>query len=244
MISLKLINSLTGKLLLNRYFYLTSCRLEDQKKMSSKNSLEDYEKKRDFKKTNEPKPEHDDSGTNENHFVVQEHHAQALHFDFRLEYNGVLKSWAIPKGPSLNPRDKRLAMMVEDHPISYINFEGKIADGGYGAGEVRIWDIGTYEPVGDTDMNAGIEKGKLTFILHGNKLNGEFHMIRLRSASNQRANQWLLMKKKDEFANEQFVLERILNYGSRRDLQSSTTTTGKRQRQSTATSPKRVVKKR
>jgi bifunctional non-homologous end joining protein LigD len=93
-------------------------------------------------------------------------------------------------------------------------------------------------------MNAGIEKGKLTFILHGNKLKGEFHMIRSRFGSNQRANQWLLMKKKDEFANEQFVLERILDYGSRRDLQSSTTTKGKRHRQSTATSPKRTAKKR
>ncbi len=88
-------------------------------------------------------------------------------------------------------------------------------------GEVRTWDIGTYERLGDTTLDAGIEKGKLSFVLHGNKLKGEFHMIRSRFGSNQRENQWLLMKKKDEFANEQFVLERILNYGSRRDLQSS-----------------------
>jgi bifunctional non-homologous end joining protein LigD len=111
-------------------------------------------------------------------------------------------------------------------------------------GEVRTWDIGTYEPLGDIDMDAGIEKGKLTFILHGNKLKGEFHMIRSRFGSNQRANQWLFMKKKDEFANEQFVLERVLDYGSRRDLQPSTTTKEKRLRQSTTTSPERVVKKR
>jgi bifunctional non-homologous end joining protein LigD len=111
-------------------------------------------------------------------------------------------------------------------------------------GEVRIWDIGTYEPLGDVDMDAGIEKGKLTFILHGKKLKGEFHMIRSRFGSNQRANQWLLMKKKDEFANEQFVLERILDYGSRRDLQPSTTTTNeKRRRQSTTPSSKQPAKK-
>jgi bifunctional non-homologous end joining protein LigD len=111
-------------------------------------------------------------------------------------------------------------------------------------GEVRIWDIGTYEPVDDFDMNAGIEKGKLTFKLHGKKLKGEFHMIRSRFGANQRANQWLLMKKKDEFANENFVLERILDYGSRRDLQPSTTTREKRHRQSTTTSPKRTGKRR
>jgi bifunctional non-homologous end joining protein LigD len=102
-----------------------------------------------------------------------------------------------------------LKMFISSDPFSLIT------------GEVRTWDIGTYEPLGDTNVDAGIEKGKLTFILHGNKLKGEFHMIRSRFGSNQRANQWLLMKKKDEFANEQFVLERILNYGSRRDLQSS-----------------------
>jgi len=95
-------------------------------------------------------------------------------------------------------------------------------------GEVRTWDIGTYEPLGDSNIDAGIEKGKLTFILHGKKLKGEFNMIRSRLGSNQRGNQWLLMKKKDEFANEQFVLERILDYGSRRDLQSSTATEQKR----------------
>ena len=109
-------------------------------------------------------------------------------------------------------------------------------------GEVRTWDIGTYEPLGDVDMDAGIEKGKLTFILHGKKLKGEFHMIRSRFGSNQRANQWLLMKKKDEFADDQFVLERVLDYGSRRELKSSTTTT-KEKRHRSATSPKRPAKK-
>lgn len=111
-------------------------------------------------------------------------------------------------------------------------------------GEVRIWDIGTYEPLNNMDVNAGIEKGKLVFVLHGKKLKGEFHMIRPRFGSNQRANQWLLMKKKDEFADEQFVLERILNYGSKRDLQSSNTSQGKRTRQSTMTTSESKAKKR
>ncbi|CAF3354452.1 unnamed protein product [Rotaria sp. Silwood1] len=244
MILSKLINLYTERLLLKRLFHLTIYRF-DQEKMTSKNLLEEYEEKRDFKKTREPKPAYDEKSTNEYRFVVQEHHASILHFDFRLEYNGVMKR-SIPKGPSLNPRDKRLAIMVEDHPIPYMNFEGKIPEGEYGAGEVRTWDIGTYESLNDNDVDSGIKQGKLTFRLHGKKLQGEFYMIRSRFGSKQRANQWLLIKKKDEFANEHFVLERILDYGSRRDLQSSTTTTAnkKRQRQSTTKSPTRTAKKR
>ncbi|CAF3359978.1 unnamed protein product [Rotaria sp. Silwood1] len=244
MILSKLINLYTERLLLKRLFHLTIYRF-DQEKMTTKNLLEEYEEKRDFKKTREPKPVYDEKSTNEYRFVVQEHHASILHFDFRLEYNGVMKR-SIPKGPSLNPRDKRLAIMVEDHPIPYMNFEGKIPEGEYGAGEVRTWDIGTYESLNDNDVDSGIKQGKLTFRLHGKKLQGEFYMIRSRFGSKQRANQWLLIKKKDEFANEHFVLERILDYGSRRDLQSSTTTTAnkKRQRQSTTKSPTRTAKKR
>ncbi|CAF3330997.1 unnamed protein product [Rotaria sp. Silwood1] len=243
MILSKLINLYTERLLLKRLFHLTIYRF-DQEKMTSKNLLEEYEEKRDFKKTREPKPAYDEKSTNEYRFVVQEHHASILHFDFRLEYNGVMKR-SIPKGPSLNPRDKRLAIMVEDHPIPYMNFEGKIPEGEYGAGEVRTWDIGTYESLNDNDVDSGIKQGKLTFRLHGKKLQGEFYMIRSRFGSKQRANQWLLIKKKDEFANEHFVLERILDYGSRRNLQSSTTTTNKkRQRQSTTKSPTRTAKKR
>jgi bifunctional non-homologous end joining protein LigD len=150
--------------------------------------------------------------------------------------------------------------MVEDHPIPYMYFEGKIPDGEYGAGlvsqffityvigfllvigEVRTWDTGTYEPLDDVDMNKGIEKGKLTFRLHGKKLKGEFHMIRPRFRSNQRANQWLLLKKKDLFANKHFVLERVLDYGSRRDLQPSTTTKEKKHRQSETISPEQGAK--
>src|SRR5690606_20864595 len=139
-----------------------------------------YHKKRDVAQTSEPK------GTvapkrKELRFVVQRHHASRLHYDFRLEMDGVLKSWAVPKGPSLNPADKRLAMMVEDHPYSYRTFEGSIPKGNYGAGEVEIWDEGTYEPIekvkGKTDdlvMRAELHKQSLKFILHGKKLKGEF----------------------------------------------------------------------
>jgi len=126
--------------------------------------------------------------------VVHEHHASHLHFDFRLEMAGVLKSWALPKGPSLDPRQKRLAVAVEDHDLSFIDFQGHIPDGQYGAGDILIWDSGTYESEGDS--GAQLEKGKLSFTLHGKKLQGKFTLIRL--ANNIR--NWLLIKNHDEFA--------------------------------------------
>ena len=149
-------------------------------------SLEDYQKKRDFKETAEPKGKKESSG-NKLIFVIQRHAASRLHYDFRLEMDGVLKSWAIPKGPSLNPDDKRLAMKVEDHPYSYQTFEGSIPKGNYGAGEVEIWDSGTYEPLhkveGKTDdliLRSDLHKGSLKFILHGKKLKGEFALVKIR----------------------------------------------------------------
>ena len=126
-------------------------------------------------------------------FVVQEHHATHLHYDFRLESGGVLKSWAIPKGPSMNPADKRLAIQVGDHALEYGSFEGTIPDGQYGAGRVLIWDEGTYEPL--LDMEAGLEKGSLAFRLHGNRLNGEFALVRIKKS--QTGKEWLLIKKKE-----------------------------------------------
>jgi bifunctional non-homologous end joining protein LigD len=124
-------------------------------------------------------------------FVVHEHHATHLHWDFRLEYAGVLKSWAVPKGPSMNPSDRRLAIQVEDHDLEYGKFEGTIPEGEYGAGEVHIWDEGTYEPL--DDFAEGLTTGAIRFRLHGKKLSGEFSLVRLKKGTER---EWLLIKKK------------------------------------------------
>ncbi len=137
--------------------------------------------------------------------MVHEHHASRLHFDFRLEMAGVLKSWAVPKGPSLDPGQKRLAVAVPDHATSYINFEGRIAEGKYGAGEVLIWDNGRYETEGDAA--AQLRAGRLRFHLYGKRLQGEFNLIRM---SGRDGKQWLLVKGRDEFADEDWKLETIL----------------------------------
>lgn len=137
-------------------------------------------------------------------FVVHEHHARRLHFDFRLEMDGVLKSWAVPKGPSLDPADKRLAVEVEDHALAYGNFEGEIAEGRYGAGEVRIWDEGAYE-TGD-DAAAQLKKGRLSFTLAGGKLRGGFSLVRMARGEGQ----WLLIKSRDEFAEPGWELKTVL----------------------------------
>ncbi len=134
-------------------------------------------------------------------FVVHEHHARHLHFDFRLEMDGVLKSWAVPKGPSLNPADKRLAVMVEDHPLEYGSFEGAIAEGLYGAGAVAIWDKGPY-----TLINGAISDGKLEVLLEGKKLKGVFVMTKMKGKEKE----WLLIKKKDGFADPLFRLQTVL----------------------------------
>src|SRR5690625_2501486 len=167
-------------------------------------SLKEYHKKRDFKQTSEPEGE-EESNTTKLKFVVQRHAATRLHYDFRLEMKGVLKSWAVPKGPSMNPADKRLAIRVEDHPYEYRNFEGTIPKGNYGAGEVEIWDEGTYEPTqkvkGKTDdllMRADLHKESLKFILHGKKLKGEFALVKIKNPKDDNA--WLLIKHKDKYA--------------------------------------------
>jgi len=125
-------------------------------------------------------------------FVVHEHHASHLHWDFRLEVEGVLKSWAVPKGPSMNPADRRLAIQVEDHALEYGDFEGVIPEGRYGAGEVIIWDAGTYEPL--VDMVAGIRDGNVKFSLMGNRLKGDFALVRFKRG--ETGKEWLLMKMK------------------------------------------------
>ena len=162
--------------------------------------LKEYHRKRKFGQT--PEPTGEKAGeTGGSRFVVQKHHATALHYDFRLEMAAVLKSWAVPKGPSQDPAEKRLAMMVEDHPVDYIHFEGVIPAGNYGAGTVMVWDSGTYQVLGQPDPLAQLEKGDLKFLLHGRKLKGEFALVRMRSRRpGSKGNEWLLLKKKDEHA--------------------------------------------
>jgi len=153
--------------------------------------LTEYHKKRNFKKTSEPSGEAQASSTDtDNVFVVQKHQASHLHYDFRLAIDGALKSWAVPKGPSINPKDKRLAVMTEDHPLEYVNFEGVIPEGEYGAGTVEIWDKGTWEPVGD--VQTGLQQRKLEFILHGKKLQGTWVLVGFKNDPKN----WLLIKKR------------------------------------------------
>ncbi|SFB02223.1 DNA ligase D [Algoriphagus aquimarinus] len=164
-------------------------------------ALEEYNKKRDFKNTNEPLGELA-LQTGELRFVVQRHDASHLHFDLRLEMDGVLKSWAVPKGPSLNPGDKRLAVQTEDHPLKYLDFHGTIPKGNYGAGEMTIWDSGTYVPMSDK-KNAELsmlKDGDLKLTFFGTKLRGNFALVRTKFEGKQP--NWLLIKKKDEFATD------------------------------------------
>ena len=145
--------------------------------------LATYRAKRDFSKTPEPPPER--KRKTGNSFVIQKHAATRTHFDFRLEHDGVLKSWAVTKGPSLDPSQKRLAVMTEDHPLEYGKFEGVIPKGEYGGGPVMLWDRGTWEPIGDPDE--GLAKGDFKFRLHGDRLNGDFVLVRMKlSASTTR----------------------------------------------------------
>jgi len=135
-------------------------------------------------------------------FVVHEHHASRLHYDLRLEMNGVLKSWAVPKGPSMNPAEKRLAVMVDDHDLSYASFEGTIPEGEYGAGEVFIWDSGVYEML---SPKSGSGAGRLEIIFKGKKLKGMFALVRMSGKDKE----WLLIKKKDEYADDTFTIKTI-----------------------------------
>lgn len=162
-------------------------------------SLREYHAKRDFARTAEPKGAVGKAKTSKLRYLIQKHAARALHYDFRLEWNGVLLSWAVPKGPSENPDDKRLAVRTEDHPLDYGNFEGTIPEGEYGGGTVMLWDSGTWEPQ-EPDVDAQLAKGKLAFILHGKRLHGKWALVKLRKRSpKDKGNNWLLIKELDDY---------------------------------------------
>ncbi|MET0870065.1 MAG: DNA polymerase ligase N-terminal domain-containing protein [Methyloceanibacter sp.] len=166
---------------------------------SSGDPLATYKEKRDFSKTPEPGAKRGKAKGNS--FVIQKHAARRTHFDFRLEHDGVLKSWAVTRGPSVDPSEKRLAVRTEDHPLEYGGFEGVIPKGEYGGGPVMIWDEGTWEPIGDPDE--GLAKGDLKFRLHGHRLKGDWVLVRMKKdrTGGKREN-WLLIKKRDEAAGE------------------------------------------
>src|SRR5712671_5093064 len=175
-------------------------------------ALEEYRRKRDFKKTPEPPGAIAKGKGRERFFCVQKHLASHLHYDFRLEHNGVLLSWAVPKGPSLDPKTKRLAMKVEDHPVAYGEFEGVIPEG-YGAGIVMLWDRGTWTPEVD-DVDAALAKGDLKFTLNGYKLKGSWVLVRTsgrfpggRSGAGRDARSWLLIKHRDDWSGDLDIAE-------------------------------------
>lgn len=166
---------------------------------AARDALAVYRKKRDFAKTPEPAegPSNRGSSSGVLRFVVQKHWASRLHYDFRLEFGGTMKSWAVPKGPSFDPKDKRMAVQVEDHPIAYNQFEGQIPAGQYGAGKVIIWDKGTWTPLGDADKD--YQAGKLKFELHGHKLRGRWTLVRMHGKESDKQPPWLLIKEHDAF---------------------------------------------
>ena len=169
-------------------------------------TLNEYRKKRRFNATPEPqgkKSAQQKSGASRI-FVVQKHAATRLHYDFRLEWNGVLLSWAVPKGPSTDPSVKRLAMQVEDHPLEYANFEGVIPAGEYGGGTVMVWDTGTWEAE-SPDVNAALKKGDLKFQLHGKKLRGSWVLVRTRGFGSATKTSWLLIKHRDQYASAEDI---------------------------------------
>jgi bifunctional non-homologous end joining protein LigD len=176
------------------------------RKTTRPGSLETYRKKRRFAETPEPSGRKEKTGVRGRklRFVVQMHRATRLHYDFRLEADGVLASWAVPKGPTLVAGDRRLAMHVEDHPMDYREFEGNIPEGQYGAGNVIVWDRGTYSLAEGDDPADEIAGGKIKFILHGKKLRGEFTLVKIRPRENEHGDPWLLIKDRDEHADARY----------------------------------------
>jgi bifunctional non-homologous end joining protein LigD len=208
--------------------------------------LTEYKKKRSFQKT--PEPTGGKADSKKLQFVIQKHAATRLHYDFRLELNGVLLSWAVPKGPSTNPADKRLAMHVEDHPFDYKNFEGIIPEGNYGAGTVIIWDQGTYEPIEQAKSKSDqekiiqrdYEKGSLKFVLHGEKVKGEFALVQMKG---REKNSWLLIKHRDEFASTEDITEHDKSVVSGKTIEELTNFKGAATWKSNRSSAEKTAKK-
>lgn len=165
--------------------------------------LSKYRAKRDFAKTQEPSGEAKVANSKRRRFVIQKHDATRLHYDLRLELDGVFKSWAVTRGPSLDPSDKRLAVEVEDHPLDYGDFEGTIPKGQYGGGTVQLWDRGYWEPEGDVSPEAALDRGDFKFTLEGKRLHGSFVLVRMKHdrTGGKRTN-WLLIKHRDEHARD------------------------------------------
>lgn len=170
--------------------------------MQTRDKLSEYRDRRDFRRS--PEPSGDKSGSRDNIFVIQQHAASSMHWDFRLEIDGVLVSWAVPKGPSTDPRAKRLAIRTEDHPLDYADFEGVIPEGDYGAGAVIVWDAGRYENLRQDDgdeqcsMPESLEQGQIEVALHGKKLSGGFALVHTKTGGDKK--NWLLVKMDDEGA--------------------------------------------
>jgi bifunctional non-homologous end joining protein LigD len=217
--------------------------------MADKGKLAEYHRKRDFEKTPEPAGRAGRTRRAALEFVIQKHAASSLHFDFRLELDGVMKSWAVPRGPSLDPTVKRLAIQVEDHPIEYNTFEGTIPEGEYGGGTVMLWDRGTYTAADDAtdppgELRRGYESGELSFVLDGERLHGAWALIRTRRGSGKQQ-QWLLVKRRDDHAipGSDVVAEYTTSVATGRTMEEIATGAGKRSTSKRSTS-KRTPGKR
>ncbi len=201
----------------------TTARKKTAAKRTAKTTapLAEYNRKRDFSKTKEPEGKVPAAKHKQLQFVIQKHAASHLHYDFRLELDGVMKSWAVPKGPSLDPSVKRLAMEVEDHPISYNAFEGTIPQGEYGGGTVMLWDRGTYDAEdggGAESLRDGYRRGDLKIILHGRRLHGSWVLVRMNRPGRP---QWLLIKHRDDYADpaRDITLEEMTSVATRRTME-------------------------
>ncbi len=192
-----------------------------RKAIRTQSKLKTYRAKRDFSKTAEPSGDNPITPSKRMRFVVQKHAASRLHYDFRLELGGVFKSWAVTRGPSLNPKDKRLAVETEDHPLDYGDFEGTIPKGEYGGGTVMLWDRGYWLPIDTEDAEKAPANGELKFVLSGEKLEGGFVLVRMKRREGEKRDNWLLIKHRDAYAMEndsEALLENARSVASSRTM--------------------------